>query len=39
MAGPRLHSGGRGIYVASAATPYDPYFKSGPTRSYGVRMI
>jgi len=26
-AGPRLHSGSRGIYVASTATPYDPYFK------------
>jgi len=32
-AGPRLHSGGRGISVASTATPYDPYFKSMPPPS------
>jgi len=24
---PWLHSGGRRIYIASTATPYDPYFK------------
>jgi len=24
---PCLHSGGRGISIASTATPYDPYFK------------